>query len=71
MSLRIESLQAPQLSIDARGGTGAPGFVGLDGGNGENPVVADALLAAVQRLKAAGHTVTTVDLPDDFASLGR
>ena len=37
LSLRIESLQAPQLSIDARGGTGAPGFVGLDGGNGENP----------------------------------
>ena len=35
LSLRIESLQAPQLSIDARGGTGAPGFAGLDGGNGE------------------------------------
>ena len=37
VSLRIESLQAPQLSIDARGGTGAPGFAGLDGGNGEEP----------------------------------
>ena len=37
LNLRIESLQAPQLSIDARGGTGAPGFAGLDGGNGEEP----------------------------------
>jgi len=35
LSLRIEALQADQLSIDARGGTGAPGFVGLDGGNGQ------------------------------------
>ena len=37
LTLRIESLQAPKLSIDARGGTGAPGFVGLDGGNGDTP----------------------------------
>ncbi|AMB81746.1 MULTISPECIES: hypothetical protein [Pseudomonas] len=37
LSVRIESLQAPQLLIDARGGTGAPGFSGLDGGNGQAP----------------------------------
>ncbi|WP_019411035.1 hypothetical protein [Pseudomonas psychrophila] len=37
LNLRIESLQAPQLFIDARGGTGAPGFTGLDGGNGDEP----------------------------------
>ena len=37
LSLRIESLQAPQLSGAARGGTGAPGFAGLDGGNGVAP----------------------------------
>ena len=37
LNLRIEALQADQLSIDARGGTGAPGFVGLDGGNGAEP----------------------------------
>ncbi|ALE87057.1 hypothetical protein [Pseudomonas versuta] len=37
LNVRIESLQAPQLVIDARGGTGAPGFAGLDGGNGEAP----------------------------------
>ena len=34
-----------------------------------DPVVADALLAAIERLKAAGHTVTTVDLPKDFADV--
>ena len=33
------------------------------------PLVADALLAAVDRLKAAGHSVTMVDLPDDFAQV--
>ena len=37
LSLRFDALQAAQLSIDARGGTGAPGFTGLDGGNGEAP----------------------------------
>lgn len=37
LNLRIESLQAPQLIIDARGGTGAPGYAGLDGGNGKDP----------------------------------
>ena len=34
-----------------------------------DPLVADALLAAVDRLKAAGHSVTMVDLPDDFAQV--
>lgn len=37
LNLRFDSLQAQALSIDARGGTGAPGFSGLDGGNGEAP----------------------------------
>ena len=37
LTLRFDSLQAPELSVDARGGRGAPGFVGLDGGNGEDP----------------------------------
>ncbi len=37
LNLRIESLSAEQLSVDARGGAGAPGYVGLDGANGEEP----------------------------------
>lgn len=37
LTLRIEQLSAEVLSIDARGGSGVPGFVGLDGGNGEDP----------------------------------
>lgn len=35
IELRVQALQAEQLSIDARGGAGAPGYVGLDGGNGK------------------------------------
>ena len=34
-----------------------------------DPLVADALLAAVDRLKAAGHSVTMVELPDEFAQV--
>ena len=37
LNLRIESLQAETLSVDARGGAGAPGYVGLDGANGQEP----------------------------------
>ena len=37
LTVRVEQLTADLLSIDARGGAGSPGFVGLDGGNGENP----------------------------------
>ena len=37
LTLRLESLNAAELSVDARGGTGAPGYVGLDGANGEAP----------------------------------
>ena len=37
LSLRIESLTADELSVDARGGAGAPGYVGLDGANGKEP----------------------------------
>jgi hypothetical protein len=37
LTLRVEQLNAEVLSIDARGGSGVPGFVGLDGGNGEEP----------------------------------
>lgn len=37
LTLRVEQLSADVLSVDARGGSGVPGFVGLDGGNGEDP----------------------------------
>ena len=37
LQLRIESLQAAQLSVDARGGAGAPGYSGLDGADGQAP----------------------------------
>jgi hypothetical protein len=37
LNLLIKSLNASVLTVDARGGAGAPGFVGLDGGNGEEP----------------------------------
>ncbi|MFJ3482040.1 collagen-like protein [Pseudomonas sp. NPDC090202] len=37
LNLRVEQLNADLLSIDARGGAGSPGFVGLDGGNGKDP----------------------------------
>ncbi|HEF4758384.1 TPA: collagen-like protein [Pseudomonas putida] len=37
LNLQIKALSAPQLSVDARGGAGAPGFVGLDGANGQAP----------------------------------
>ncbi|KRP66205.1 hypothetical protein [Pseudomonas orientalis] len=37
LTLRIESLTAEQLSVDARGGAGAQGYAGLDGANGEDP----------------------------------
>ncbi|KAB0484979.1 hypothetical protein SAMN04490202_1313 [Pseudomonas reinekei] len=37
LNLQIKTLNAPQLFVDARGGSGAPGFVGLDGANGQAP----------------------------------
>ncbi|PTR26123.1 hypothetical protein [Pseudomonas sp. GV085] len=37
LDLQIKALNAPQLIVDARGGAGAPGFIGLDGANGEEP----------------------------------
>lgn len=37
LNLRINSLSAQELSVDARGGAGAPGYVGLDGANGQAP----------------------------------
>jgi hypothetical protein len=37
LDLQIKALNAPQLIVDARGGAGAPGFVGLDGANGQEP----------------------------------
>lgn len=37
LNLQIKTLNAPTLTVDARGGAGAPGFVGLDGANGEEP----------------------------------
>ncbi|MBX8491606.1 collagen-like protein [Pseudomonas cichorii] len=35
--LRLQSLNAEQLTVDARGGAGARGYAGLDGGNGQAP----------------------------------
>ncbi|MGE8151344.1 collagen-like triple helix repeat-containing protein [Pseudomonas vancouverensis] len=37
LDLQIKALNAAQLLVDARGGAGAPGFVGLDGANGQEP----------------------------------
>jgi hypothetical protein len=37
LNLRMEQLNADELFIDARGGAGSPGYVGLDGGNGQEP----------------------------------
>jgi hypothetical protein len=37
LNLKVDQLNAEVLSIDARGGTGSPGYVGLDGGNGQAP----------------------------------
>ncbi len=37
LNLQIKALTAPQLLVDGRGGAGAPGFVGLDGANGQAP----------------------------------
>jgi len=37
LTLRITSLSADELSVDARGGAGAQGYSGLDGANGEEP----------------------------------
>jgi len=37
LNVRINALIAEQLSVDARGGAGAPGYVGLDGANGQEP----------------------------------
>lgn len=35
LDLKLAQVQGEQLSIDARGGAGAPGFAGLDGANGQ------------------------------------
>ena len=37
LTLRIEHLDGSELFVDARGGAGSPGYVGLDGANGEAP----------------------------------
>lgn len=37
LNVRMEQLNADVLSIDARGGAGSPGYIGLDGGNGLDP----------------------------------
>ncbi len=37
LTLRVNNISAEQLSIDARGGAGGPGYFGLDGGTGEEP----------------------------------
>jgi hypothetical protein len=37
LTLRLEHLQGEELFVDARGGAGSPGYVGLDGANGKAP----------------------------------
>ncbi len=37
LTLRIEHLEGNELLVDARGGAGSPGYVGLDGANGVAP----------------------------------
>ncbi|MCD5987857.1 collagen-like protein [Pseudomonas sp. CDFA 553] len=37
LNLRVEHLQGEELFVDARGGAGSPGYVGLDGANGQAP----------------------------------
>ena len=74
LNLRIVSLNAPELSVDARGGDGAPGFVGLDGGNGQEPGCtwgsagrgADGDNGGDGRAGAPGALVR-LELPRDFA----
>lgn len=35
LDLHLQHVEGPQIFIDARGGAGAPGYVGLDGGSGK------------------------------------
>lgn len=35
LTIQIRALQAAELSVDARGGSGTPGYVGLDGAEGD------------------------------------
>lgn len=35
LNLQLQSLSAQELTVDARGGAGAPGYFGLDGANGQ------------------------------------
>jgi len=35
LDLKLDAVDAGRLAIDARGGAGAPGYVGLDGANGQ------------------------------------
>lgn len=75
LSVRFDALQAHALSIDARGGTGTPGYAGLDGGNGEAPGCtwgaagsgADGDPGGNGHQGAAGAHVRLV-LPPDFAN---
>ncbi|MEB0045806.1 MULTISPECIES: collagen-like protein [unclassified Pseudomonas] len=37
LNVQFKVLKAAQLTVDARGGAGTPGFFGLDGANGQEP----------------------------------
>lgn len=73
MTLRLHSLSAETLLVDARGGPGAPGHVGLDGADGEAGGCAwgqasrghDGLDGGDGQAGAAGARVR-VELPLDF-----
>ncbi|WP_347904486.1 collagen-like protein [Pseudomonas purpurea] len=75
LNLRISSLNASELSVDARGGAGAPGYVGLDGANGQAPgcTWGEAGRGADGDNGGDGHAgapgaLVRVELPRDFPS---
>jgi len=75
LTLRITSLSADELSVDARGGAGAQGYSGLDGANGQDPGCTWGSAGRGANgdnggdgLPGAGGAVVRVELPQSFAS---
>ena len=73
LTLRINTLIAEELSVDARGGAGAQGYAGLDGAHGEDP---GCTLGSAGRgangdnggdgLPGASGASVRLELPQDF-----
>lgn len=75
LSLRINSLNADELSVDARGGAGSQGYAGLDGANGEDPGCTWGSAGRGANgdnggdgLPGAAGAVVRVELPQDYPS---